>query len=94
MKRESIDFSRFIIHLRYFVIRNLNSSQRKNEINDKEFQQLYTLALSLYPFENQILYKIKTMLQEDHQMNFGNSEDFYLLLHLVRIVSEEGGKEK
>ena len=60
----------------------------------KEFQQLYTLALSLYPFENQILYKIKTMLQEDHQMNFGNSEDFYLLLHLVRIVSEEGGKEK
>lgn len=94
LKRESIDFSRFIIHLRYFVIRNLNSSKRKNEINDKEFQQLYTLALSLYPFENQILYKIKTMLQEDHQMNFGNSEDFYLLLHLVRIVSEEGGKEK
>lgn len=92
LDRETIDFSRFIIHLRYFVIRNLSQKTRKNEINDKEFQQLYTMALSLYPFENQILNKIKTMLQEEHQMIFGNSEDFYLLLHLVRIVSEEGGK--
>lgn len=88
---ETIDFSRFIIHLRYFVIRNLGNKERKNEIKDKEFQQLYTMALSLYPVENQILCKIKMMLQEDHQMSFGNSEDFYLLLHLVRIVNEKGG---
>lgn len=92
LERETIDFSRFIIHLRYFVIRNFSSKERRNEINDKEFQQLYTMALSLYPFENHILNKIKEMLKKLHQMDFGNSEDFYLLLHLVRIVSEEGGK--
>lgn len=93
LDRETIDFSRFIIHLRYFVIRNFNQKERKEEIYDKELKQLYKMALNLYPLENKILTDIKTMLEREHQMHFGSSEGFYLLLHLVRIISKKGGEK-
>ncbi|MEK2535770.1 PRD domain-containing protein [Tetragenococcus halophilus] len=87
MDRETISFSRFIIHLRYFVIRSLSSVQKKDTNENSDFKKIYDLTFEMYPQEKQIIKKIKKQLYMDHSIEFENYEDFYLLLHLVRIIN-------
>ncbi|WP_212881909.1 PRD domain-containing protein [Tetragenococcus halophilus] len=87
MDRETISFSRFIIHLRYFVIRSLSSVQKKDTNENSDFKKIYDLTFEMYPQEKQIIEKIKKQLYMDHSIEFENYEDFYLLLHLVRIIN-------
>lgn len=87
MDRETIAFSRFIIHLRYFVIRSLSRTPKTDHNGNSEFKKIYDLTFEMYPHEKQIIEKIKEQLYADHNIIFENYEDFYLLLHLVRIMS-------
>ncbi|GEN91579.1 PRD domain-containing protein [Tetragenococcus koreensis] len=87
MDRETITFSRFIIHLRYFVIRNLASTSKRSDSQNTDFKKIYDLTFEMYPREKQIIDKIKEQLYIDHNIEFENFEDFYLLLHLVRIMN-------
>ncbi|GMG69036.1 PRD domain-containing protein [Tetragenococcus halophilus] len=87
MDRETISFSRFIIHLRYFVIRSLSSVQKKDTNENSDFKKIYDLTFEMYLQEKQIIEKIKKQLYMDHSIEFENYEDFYLLLHLVRIIN-------
>lgn len=87
LDRETLEFSRFILHLRYFIIRNLNGKNEVSNINDEEFEKLYELSFEMYPIEKIIIEKLKKELEENYNMKFGNSEDFYLLLHIVRILN-------
>lgn len=87
LDRETLEFSRFILHLRYFIIRNLNGKNEVSNIKDEEFEKLYELSFEMYPIEKIIIEKLKKELEENYNMKFGNSEDFYLLLHIVRILN-------
>nr|WP_103083384.1 PRD domain-containing protein [Tetragenococcus halophilus] len=87
MDRETISFSRFIIHLRYFVIRSLSRMHKKDTNENSDFKKIYDLTFEMYPQEKQIIEKIKKQLYVDHGIEFENYEDFYLLLHLVRIIN-------
>jgi len=87
MNRETIAFSRFIIHLRYFVIRSLSRIAKEENNGNSEFKKIYDLTFEMYPLEKQIIKKIKEQLYVNHNIIFENYEDFYLLLHLVRILS-------
>lgn len=91
LNRETIEFSRFVVHLRYFIIRNLTGKLKDPNIEEEAFKKIYDLSFEMFPFEKAILEKLKTMLYVEHGMKFGNSEDFYLLLHLVRIMKSGGG---
>ncbi|PTQ84187.1 BglG family transcriptional antiterminator [Trichococcus patagoniensis] len=91
LNRETIEFSRFVVHLRYFIIRNLTGKLKDSNIEEEAFKKIYDLSFEMFPFEKAILEKLKTMLYLEHDMKFGNSEDFYLLLHLVRIMKSGGG---
>ncbi|GMG61592.1 PRD domain-containing protein [Tetragenococcus halophilus] len=57
MDRETISFSRFIIHLRYFVIRSLSSVQKKDTNENSDFKKIYDLTFEMYPQEKQIIKK-------------------------------------
>ena len=87
MDRETISFSRFIIHLRYFVIRSLSRTHKRDTNENSDFKKIYDLTFEMYPREKQIIKKIKKQLYVDHGIEFENYEDFYLLLHLVRIMN-------
>jgi len=87
MDRETISFSRFIIHLRYFVIRSLSRTHKRDTNENSDFKKIYDLTFEMYPREKQIIKKIKKQLYADHGIEFENYEDFYLLLHLVRIMN-------
>lgn len=90
MDRETISFSRFIIHLRYFVIRSLSSVQKKDTNENSDFKKIYDLTFEMYLQEKQIIEKIKKQLYMDHSIEFENYEDFYLLLHLVSGIINSG----
>lgn len=75
----SINFSRFVTHLRYFIIRQING-ESLNEKND-----LYEVVSKTAEKELGCLKKICEYLEVNHQWNVTTDEQLYLLLHLKRI---------
>lgn len=84
LKRDSVDYSRFIVHLRYFLIRMLSKSQENK--SDPRMTELLTITKEMYLEETILLEKLKAKLLSDNELSFGVDEDLYLLLHLVRIL--------
>ncbi|HDT8158564.1 TPA: PRD domain-containing protein, partial [Enterococcus faecalis] len=76
--------SRFIVHLRYFLIRALSKSQEDKK--DLKMEELFLITKEMYLEEVILLEKLKKKLSDDYQLFFGVEEDLYLLLHLVRIL--------
>lgn len=87
LKKEEIEYSRFIVHLRYFFIRNLSKSKKTN--NDSRMNNLLYLIKEMYNEESLLLEKLKEKLFIDNQLSFESDEDLYLLLHLVRILRKK-----
>lgn len=91
LEKESLAYSRFVIHLRYFLIRALSKFKSVSE-EDIRINELLDLTKEMYPDEYKILYSIKVFFGQEHQLYFGIDEDLYLLLHLVRICRKEEEK--
>lgn len=83
---ETIEFSRFIVHFRYFIIRNLSFSKNRQDNREEELDEVFNLSFETFPNEKAIVDAIKEMLDQEHGLHFGKAEDFYLLLHIVRIL--------
>lgn len=81
--KESIDFSRFIVHLRYFIMRNF-SAVRKEE-QQATIDDFYSLAEVMYVDEMETLSCINKELSNKHDICLSKPENFYLLLHLIRL---------
>ncbi|WP_440895248.1 CAT RNA binding domain-containing protein [Amphibacillus sp. Q70] len=88
LNRETIEFSRFVVHLRYFVIRNISLKDASRQ-GDNDMDKVFNLSFETFLKEKKIIEKLKQMLFEEHGLQFGKAEDFYLLLHLVRILKDE-----
>ncbi|MET3644733.1 PRD domain-containing protein [Streptococcus gallinaceus] len=90
LEKDSLAYSRFVIHLRYFLVRML--SKKKGEpTEDQRIEELLNLTKEMYAKEYEILQSLKELLQKEYQISFGIDEDLYLLLHLVRICRKEKG---
>ena len=85
--KTSIEYARFIVHLRYFVIRSLEkkSLSKKNSI-----KELYEITSKMFPFGQSIVKSVNQMLKEKHFLTYGGEEEFYLLLHITRLIDEGG----
>lgn len=68
--------------MRHFSDETTEEKKENDEVN-----RLYELSFEMYPLERQIIEKIKLYLKENYDVTFGKAEDFYLLLHLVRIIN-------
>lgn len=86
LNRDTIEFSRFIVHLRYFIIRYFSSENRKEKEVEEELDRLHEISFEMYPSEKMIVEEIKYFLKKEYDVTFGKAEDFYLLLHLVRVI--------
>lgn len=87
LRKDSVNYSRFIVHLRYFLIRSF--SKDKEEKQDPRIDELLGITKEMYLEETKLLSKIKEKLFEDKGLSFGVDEDLYLLLHLVRILGKK-----
>lgn len=84
---DTVEYSRFVVHLRYLLIRLL-TAERKN--NNEKFMELFYLTREMYPEESVLVAKVKDTLLKDYNLQLSNDEELFLLLHLVRMI-ESGG---
>ncbi len=87
--KDSIHFSRFLIHIRYFLIRQNEGKLGKNE----EFKQLSKYVSEKFKNANQIVQKIKGILEMKYGFRYSYEENLYLLLHTQRLIEEDGKGE-
>lgn len=84
LDRNSLEFSRFIIHIRYFILRT-NNKEKKIRKDSENMDKLYGMTTAIYPKEYAVVHEMKQLLKQMYGIEFGAAEDFYLLLHLVRL---------
>lgn len=88
--KDSIHFSRFLIHIRYFLIRQYEGKVGK----DEEFEQLSNYVSDKFKDANKIVRKIKSILEDKYEFNYSYEENLYLLLHTQRLIEEDRNDEK
>lgn len=79
----SLSFTRFITHIKYFIRRQMSSKPLQNE-NEEIFQ----LAKIKYPEEIKCVEKIEKFLNNNYGWNCSNDEKLYLVLHIQRLTSK------
>lgn len=82
LDRESLDFNRFVVHLRYFAQRLFQSAPRQSGEYDPEFQQMIVRTCKQH-------YKcaqcIAEYVRNAYQKEVSGEELIYLTIHLKRI---------
>lgn len=79
--QESYAFSRFIVHLRYFILRQLHSEK------DNTGASLIEVVKLKYPNDYSCAQKIKSFLEKTYSWDIDDGELLYLTLHLNRLSS-------
>ena len=77
----SLNFTRFITHIRYFIVRQMSQKSLENE-NETLFQ----IVQEKYPMELKCVEKISTLLKSNYGWYCTNDEKLYLVLHLQRLI--------
>lgn len=84
---ESLTFNRFLVHLRYFVIRQRETIDMDSK---DELTELYELARKKYSESYRISEKVTLLLESELEVKLGNDEKFYLVLHIQRLIKSIG----
>lgn len=79
INEDSINFARFVTHLRYFIFRQINN-ESLNEQSD-----LYEVVRKTADQEIDCLEKICLYLENNYNWHVTTDEQLYLLLHLKRL---------
>lgn len=79
---DSFNFTRFVTHIRYFVMRQLH-----NEATLNDSSIINVIALK-YPNDYQCAKKIKAFLEKTYNWTIGDDELLYLSLHLNRLSAD------
>lgn len=81
LDQNSFDFSRFVVHIRYFVKRQLKS------IPDKSGSIFLDVIAEKCPFDYECARKIERFLHDTYKWEIDPGEITYLTLHLNRVSS-------
>lgn len=83
LDKTTADYSRFITHIRYFIIRQKNSKEslkmdeQIRELIQERYMKSYACGLI-----------IKEMLEKDYQWKISDDELVYLVIHIERITTK------
>ena len=83
LDKTTADYSRFITHIRYFIIRQKNSQEslkmdkQIRELIQERYMKSYACGLI-----------IKEMLERDYQWKISEDELVYLVIHIERITTK------
>ncbi len=82
LDEESLNYERFITHLKFFAQRIITNRANKSE--DDEF---YELIMNQYKQDYKCAEKIRSYIEKEFKMKVPNEELVYLTVHLRRITS-------
>ncbi|MGM0216785.1 PRD domain-containing protein [Enterococcus sp. AZ109] len=77
---DSINFARFVTHLRYFIFRQINNES----LNEQT--ELYDVVKKTAELELECLKRICMYLENNYEWHITTDEQLYLLLHLKRLA--------
>lgn len=80
--RESLSYSRFITHLKYFAERIIEKQTFINDDSDILYDQLSQTMTK----ENEIIESIDWFVNRKHQIKLSKQEKLYLVIHIHRIM--------
>lgn len=79
---ESLYYSRFLTHLKFFAYRILNSTL--SEIGDEDFEEVVKLR---YPEAYECTLKIAQLIKDKYNKELNSDELVYLTVHIKRIIT-------
>lgn len=88
LDQNSLNYSRLVTHLRYFIERL--QTNRVYEDNDKE---LNTQVRMLYPKAYECVVKIRIYVKENFHIELSVDEETYLILHIHRVTNRKDREE-
>ncbi len=77
---DSFEFTRFVTHIRYFIMRQVNNKPLENENSD-----MFTLMQDKLTEELECVEMIEKYLNKNYGWKCTNDEKLYLMLHIQRI---------
>lgn len=86
LDEESFNYSRFISHLRYFIIRRLKKTQETDTQLDPA---LLAMMITRYPQAYQVVQQITAFLKLEMDWALQSDEEVYLLLHIWRVTQHQ-----
>lgn len=86
LDEESFNYSRFISHLRYFIIRRLKKTQETDTQLDPA---LLAMMITRYPQAYQVVQQITAFLKLEMDWTLQSDEEVYLLLHIWRVTQHQ-----
>lgn len=87
LDERSLDHTRLVTHLRYFIERLQTGRTYKD--NDRELNRQ---VRKLYPKAYECIQKIKVYVRENFQMELSVDEETYLILHIHRVTNKTESK--
>lgn len=84
LNKESINYSRFVTHIRYFMNRQLHNKVLAPHSENK----LFEIIQAQYPMSYACGLMVREMLKKDYQMQISDDEMVYLIIHIERVVAE------
>ncbi|MDD2534916.1 MAG: PRD domain-containing protein [Eubacteriales bacterium] len=82
LDEESLNYYRFITHLKYFTQRLVTAKLYSDEQDDELFQ----MVRKKYPETYRCTEKIKNFIQNEYNYNLTNEELLYFTVHLERLI--------
>ena len=80
--RESLDFNRFVVHLRYFAQRLFQTVPQQTDEYDADFQEMIIRSCKQH---YKCAQHIGEYIHNAYQKEVSNAELIYLTIHLKRI---------
>ncbi|MGX7263015.1 PRD domain-containing protein [Enterococcus crotali] len=84
LDQNSVNYIRFVTHLRYFILRQIN-----HESSDKIDAQLIDIVKKNYRKSFQAAEKVGKMIENNQKCEVNADELFYLTLHIERVTERQ-----
>jgi beta-glucoside operon transcriptional antiterminator len=89
LDENSINYERFLTHLRFFAIRFIRKERLEESIDQFFFEQIQ----QKYPEAYACTEKIATYLENQFNWNITNDEEIYLTVHIHRVTNRQKLKQ-
>lgn len=88
LEQDSMNYSRFITHLRYFIVRQMN----KVTLSFKDEHFLFDVLSERYPDSYECVRKIRDFVEQEYGFHISKDEMVYLIIHVERMTSRSGAE--
>jgi beta-glucoside operon transcriptional antiterminator len=85
LDENSINYERFLTHLRFFAIRFIREEKLEESVDEFFFEQIKIK----YPEAYACTQKIKTYLEKQFHFELTKDEELYLTVHIYRVTSRQ-----